>query len=90
MRQHLESAERQTGKRYEELHKRCPPPMAYVWHWFRELHGRRQYGMTAQPLTYSEVDAWARLRSTAPTPDEVATLMALDDVYMEVRASDVG
>ena len=40
------------------------------------------------PLTYTEVEAWARLTHRTPTAYEVEGLMTLDDVFLSVVHAD--
>lgn len=40
------------------------------------------------PLTYTEVEAWARLTHRTPAAYEIEGLMALDDVFLSVLAED--
>lgn len=56
-----------------------PAEVAYLWEWFMELERVRCYNEVGpQPLTYSELDAWARMTGRAPSPAEVDALLALD------------
>jgi len=78
---HLASFYRQTGR----LLAQPPSPdlpllLEYIWANFGELTARRGAGMAGpNPLTYQEVQAWARLTQRHPSPDEVRLLMRLDD-----------
>lgn len=58
-----------------------PGALAYLLEWFNELFGRS--GLNEQgfaPLTFTTVDAWARLTRRKPKPHEVDALMSLDAV----------
>lgn len=89
MRQHLEAVERMTHRPHERLHRRCPPPMAYLWGWFKELHSARQHGFSGpNAISHVEVDAWSRLRGISLTSEEALTIRALDNLYLEVRFSN--
>jgi hypothetical protein len=64
----------------------CPEGLRYVWDWFLELTGRRTAGAVSwNPLSYGEVDAWARLMDRQPSPWEVGLLMRLDDTFLTTR-----
>ena len=82
--------ERSTGRRPRELDgPGLPAGMGYLWEWFLELHaGRASSGFGPTPLTYSEMNAWAHLTGTAPTPWEVAVLKALDADWMHHYAGE--
>lgn len=61
-----------------------PPQARHVWDWFWQLSNRRVSG--PEVLSYSEVQAWARMTATPVRPEEVEMLMAMDDAYVaEVR-----
>ena len=58
-----------------------PECMEYLLGWSNELHGRSGVDMSGlSPLTYTTVDAWARLTGRDPQPHEVDALMVLDRV----------
>jgi hypothetical protein len=52
--------------------------VAHVWQWWIDLHCQRRTGMDDCPLTYTDIDAWARLMDTQPRPDEIALLIRVD------------
>lgn len=49
--------------------------------WFYQVKG-------PEPLSYVEIDAWARLTHSYPSPQEVELLMALDTDYLTVESAD--
>lgn len=64
-----------------------PPPFpesgGYLWEWFWDLSaGRRGSPGSADPLTWAEMDAWARLRRLRPAPFEIDILRALDRAFL--------
>lgn len=66
-----------------------PAEIAYLRDWYDELaRGRSYNGMTGtpNPITYSEVDAWARLTQRAVTPEEVNALLRLDSATLHPDA----
>jgi hypothetical protein len=42
--------------------------------------------MVANPITYTEVEAWSRLTRTFPTPWEVSALMRIDDAVLAAQS----
>lgn len=61
-----------------------PPGASHLWEWFWQLSNRRLSG--PEPLTFCEIEAWARINRVPIRPDEVKTLTVMDDAYLsEVR-----
>lgn len=59
-----------------------PAALAHLWEWFCELSGARSgNGGGPNPISYSEVMAWALLTGRAPAPQDVRAIMALDAVF---------
>jgi len=86
LRDHLKSEERQTRRFNPRLHQSCPKSGQYVWDWFRELSAARQPGPAGPaPLSFSEIDAWSRLRAHDVTSREVAIIRALDSLFLEIH-----
>ncbi len=82
---HLAVLERQRGRPAEVVadaeaeRVEYPFVLEHVWLWFNELGGRRTgHGAGPNPLSHTEVIAWATLREICPTPEEVQLLMRLD------------
>lgn len=58
---------------------RIPAGLQHVWEWFGELSAARSgNGSGANPIAFSEIDAWARLTGRTPEVREVRAIMALD------------
>jgi len=38
------------------------------------------------PISYTELEAWARLSASSPTPWEIGTLLAMDDAWRSAQA----
>ncbi|MDB4913105.1 MAG: hypothetical protein JWM95_749 [Gemmatimonadetes bacterium] len=56
-----------------------PESLDYLWRWFQELHRTRAAGMNGpEPMTHTEIDAWARLTNRTPDALEVDALLMLD------------
>lgn len=81
---HLASLERQTGRRVAPETPDLPFPLVHLWQWFvTELAPRRSSsGFGPNPLSYGDVEAWARFTGRTPTPMEVRVLLRLDDCFM--------
>lgn len=59
---------------------RVDPPevVAHIWGWFWELDSGRQTGMGISLLSYSEIEAWSRLRGVRLDPFELRAIKAMD------------
>lgn len=99
-REHALQVCRQTGKNPEELglgdsadeenESPVPEEGAHLWAWFQELCGGRVnsgFGPTA--LSWSDVEAWARLTSTPLTPYETLTLRSMDAAFLAAYAAEM-
>lgn len=54
-----------------------------MWRWYCELGGSRtNNGFGLNPISYSEIKAWADLTGAEPTPWEVSLLKRLDQVTL--------
>lgn len=84
MRQHLEKIRAQTGKTPAQLEPvEIPDAACYLWDWFCELHGGRQYSeIGPMALTYSEIKAWCELMKVEPAAWEVETIKEIDRAYI--------
>ena len=95
-RDHILEVCKQTGKTPEELgvsetslDEEIPIPEdgLYLWFYFQELSGGRinsGFGPTA--LSWSDMEAWARLTSTLLTPYEILTLRSMDTAFLSPNA----
>jgi hypothetical protein len=54
-----------------------------LWRIFCALHAARGGGFGPNPISYSEIDAWARLHREPVRPFEVNILGAMDRAYLE-------
>jgi hypothetical protein len=84
-RAHLRQVEKTSGKTPEELleNPELPEPVKHVWEWWYELHNARSAGgMGQSPITYLDIQAWAKMSRQEPTPWEVQALREMDKVYM--------
>lgn len=88
-RDHLEAAARSGSSaaqaELDEAAAAVPGAGRYLWEWFLELHSARgSTGFGPAAISWSEIDAWARLSGRRPTSMEVAAIRALDHAYLEV------
>ena len=83
---HLVVAEEASG---ESLFEEPEVPAAgeHLWFWFWDLDAGRGYGMGgAEPLTYTELQAWAGMLRTRPEPWEIEALRRMDVAYRVAAA----
>lgn len=59
-----------------------PLDTAHVWAWFQELHAARSSGMAANPISFSEIDAYCRLNQVVMTPWELGLIRQLDAIAL--------
>lgn len=84
LRDHLLIAAKQLGYMPDELRNAppLPPLMETHWKWFSDLHLRRSSnGYGPNPISFTELEAWSRLRGIPLTAFDVDTIMLLDTVY---------
>lgn len=63
---------------------RIPAGGDLLWRWFGDLSRTRSIGIGGMsPITYSEIDAYARLHRLPIEPRHVATLIAMDRAFLE-------
>jgi hypothetical protein len=87
LRSHLESIERQTGKKPKQLAEipEMPGVLMYLWDWFCALDsGRGGNGFGLNPLSYSEIQAWATLMQVQLAPWEVDAIKRIDAVRIRI------
>lgn len=58
-----------------------------LWQDFLNLNQSRQAGMAINPLTYSEIDAYARLTKTTFSKSEVLVIKQLDSLLLKQHSS---
>jgi hypothetical protein len=56
---------------------------ARVWRVFLALNRTRSVGMSANPISYVEIEAWSRLYREPVRPFELDIIARLDAVYLE-------
>lgn len=83
LRDHYKHVERHTGK--QMFDEPIPPQeSAHIWEWFWELNPSRSSGAMGDPgaLTFSEIDAWARLTLATPEHWEVMAIKQMDTAFL--------
>ncbi len=92
LREHLTSVYQQTGVLPPELDEpEIPTSLAYLWQWFQELSfSRSSHGYGHNPLSYGDMDAWARLTGRRLDPWEVQALKDVDVVFLSHATKHVG
>lgn len=86
LREHLESVQRQTGKRPAELDgPPLPPEGAHWWYWWLSLAEGRGYSASGVPLpfTWADLRGWAELSRLELGPPDIDALRAIDRVYLK-------
>ena len=64
-----------------------PAALQHIWDWFGELSAARSgNGGGPNPLSFVEIEAWARLTGRLPASREVQALMALDQALFTLWA----
>lgn len=85
LQENLESVERQTGKRPEELDgPEFPYLMSYCWSAFTMLSNSRSPSMSGiAPITYEQILAWKKVTDMPLSAREVEAIKRLDNVFLE-------
>lgn len=82
--------EERTGKRHADLDgPPCDGSLLYLYRWWRELDDARSAGMNGpDPISYTELNAWAVLTHRSPSVDEVQTMRRIDSAYLLMYAKE--
>lgn len=95
LRDHIEQLCKQTGKTRKELglsgddddDDDIPQAGRHLWDWFWELHqGRGSNGFSPNPISWTELDAWARRFGLDLNPFELCALKSMDRAYLAACA----
>ena len=63
---------------------RIPAGGELLWRWFGDLSGTRPMGFSGyQPISYAEIDAYARLHRLPIEPHHIAALRAMDRAFLD-------
>jgi hypothetical protein len=66
-----------------------PTSLAYIWGWFVKLHGTRQIGVSASPITFAEIYAFCKLYSVIMKEWEIDVITKLDYIALvELQRDD--
>lgn len=60
----------------------APPEVQYVLDWFYELSRQRKSG--PEPISWADIDAWARLRDVKPDQLEIEAILMLDATFISM------
>jgi hypothetical protein len=82
-REHLEHL----GKQGHEVKKELEPypkpdQLWYLFSWFTELSSGRTYGMSANPITWLDIEAYNRLLGKRMKKWEILAIKKLDAIYL--------
>lgn len=90
LREQLELVWRNTGRKPKELDDLIvlPENTKHVWDWFLALHNARSYGMSMNPISYSDIQAYFDLFDIKPDTWEVNCIKAMDVIAMNQAAKD--
>lgn len=71
----------------ELLEPPCPHPLIYLWRGFLEISSSRgSNGYGPSPISYTELDCWARLTRRKLTAFDVEVIMRLDSIYLSEQS----
>jgi hypothetical protein len=60
-----------------------PLELAYLWEWFQDLHtARGSNGMGPNPITYTDIAAWAGLSGITLRAPEIQAILMLDRLWL--------
>lgn len=62
-----------------------PELAAHLWQTYHRIRRRRSAAMGIQPIDFTEILAFQRATGTSLSPWDVATIEALDDLYLVAR-----
>jgi len=88
---HLKKVQEATGNIPPELQQyydlAFPYELSSYWDDFLEINKKRTRGEAGDnPITFLEIDAWARLTDTKPTQLWLDIIDMLDNVWLKVQA----
>lgn len=86
LRQHLETVERQTGNRPQELNlPEFPELLSLVWRIFIDLSNSRNQGFSGgSPITYEQMKAYAEITGNTIGPVQAEIIQKLDREYLKI------
>jgi hypothetical protein len=57
----------------------------HIWQWFSDLDSKRQAGMAINALSWSDIEAYFRLRRIIPMQWELDAIVKLDNAFLASR-----
>jgi len=85
LRDHLLAAYRQTGRKHDMLIELPIGIFSNIWAWFCELDSARQVSeLGISPLSYQEIDSWARLTDKSLSSHDVSIIKDLDRLRLRM------
>ena len=90
---HIAVAEKMLKKKLKSVASKhtnqCPDKARHIWEWFLELHSQRTAGGFAQnPISFVDIEAWARLTGRIARSWEVKALVGIDQLFLAQKAKD--
>jgi hypothetical protein len=61
--------------------------MGHLWAVFLDLHSTREVGFAAGPISFREIESYARLTGVTLTPWEVGVIRAVDAAVLETASN---
>lgn len=59
----------------------------HLWGWFWQLSNVR--ASTKQPISYPDIDSWARVTGTPVTPEECSIIIAMDAMFRKTLEEEI-
>lgn len=88
-RAHLEQVAKIRGETPDGLvEPEISPDATHIWEIFLDIHRGRTYGMSANPLTWTDIHNWCILFGVDLTPWQVDTIKMIDMVWIRVANED--
>ncbi|TFF27510.1 hypothetical protein E3C22_03370 [Jiella endophytica] len=79
----MQRLERQLVAAVTQDKPRVPEAGRLLWSWFVDLHQARRYSMAGpDPISYAEIEAYARMNRLPLEPRHVAVLRKMEDAWM--------
>lgn len=67
-----------------------PEELAYLWLVWRELNAARSCGMAANPISWTEIEAYQRVTGEPLSAWEARVIRTVDNAYMAAQAGSGG
>jgi hypothetical protein len=76
------------GKAPEE--PKCPEQLGYIWLVWNELHAARSSGFAANPISWTEIEAYQRVVGEPLLAWEARAVRSVDNAYMKAVGGNGG